>query len=74
MSGASTSRALGDAVGEYLEGQRLASHFVARCRAEFVDPDDLHRQLEMARGASLERLRGFARRLSKEIEGAGHAT
>ena len=65
---------LADAVGEFLEGQRLASHFLARCRAEYVDPDDLHRQIELARGVSLERLRGFARRLSKEIEGGRHAT
>lgn len=69
------SAELGQAIGEYLEGQRLASHFLARCRVEHVDPDELHQQIELCRAASLDRLRGFARRISKEIErGAGHAT
>lgn len=62
------SKALGDAIGENLEGQRLASHFVARLRAEFPDTDELLRAFLLAQQASPERLRGFARRVQKELE------
>lgn len=75
MSAAVQHRHLADAVGEALEGQRLASHLLARLRTEILDPDDLMRALVLAQAASNDRLRGFARRIQKELEReVGHAT
>lgn len=62
------ARRIVDAVGEAVEGGRLASHFLARLRVEHVDVDDLMRALLTAQAASDDRLRGFARRIQKELE------
>ena len=68
-------RHLADAVGEALEGQRLASHLLARLRTEFVEHDALHRLIVQAHQASPDRLAGLARRLQKALEqGVLHAT
>ena len=68
-------RQLADAVGEALEGQRLASHLLARLRTEFVEHDALHRLIVQAHQASPDRLAGLARRLQKALEReVGHAT
>lgn len=68
-------RHLADAVGEALEGQRLASHLLARIRTDYIDVDELHKLILQAQQASPDRLRGFARRLQKELErGVDHAT
>ena len=61
-------RHLADAVGEALEGQRLASHLLARLRTEFVEHDALHRLIVQAHQASPDRLRGLAGRIQKELE------
>ncbi len=75
MSAAAHHRAVAEAVSEALEGQRLASHLLARLRTEILDPDDLMRTLVLAQAASDDRLRGFARRLQKALEQeVGHAT
>lgn len=69
------ARRVADAVGEHLEGQRLASHLLARIRTDYIDVDDLHKLIVQAHQASPDRLRGLARRLQKELEqGVGHAT
>lgn len=69
-----SNKALADAVGEGLEGQRLASHFLARLRLEPIDTDDLERALKQANAASPARLRGFCRRIQRALEqGADHA-
>ena len=52
------ARRVADAVGEALEGQRLASHLLARLRTEFVDHDALHRLIVQAHQASPDRLAG----------------
>ena len=62
------ARRVADAVGEHLEGQRLASHLLARIRTEFVEHDELHRLIVQAHQASPDRLRGLARRIQKELE------
>ena len=62
------ARRVADAVGEALEGQRLASHLLARLRTEFVEHDALHRLIVQAHQASPDRLLGLARRLQKELE------
>ena len=68
------ARLLPEAGGEGLEGQRLASHLLARLRVEYIDPDELLRALLLAQDASEARLRGFCRRLQKGLErGADHA-
>jgi len=61
---------IADAVGEHIEGQRVGSHLVARVRAEFSDTDELFRAVELARGSSLDRLRGLCRAVQKALESA----
>lgn len=61
-------RHLADAVGEHLEGARLASHLLARLLTDHVDVDDLHKLIVQAHQASPARLRGLARRIQKELE------
>lgn len=68
MSAPVQHRHLADAVSEALEGQRLASHLLARIRTEFVEHDELHRLIVQAHQASPDRLRGLARRIQKELE------
>ena len=59
---------LADAVGENLEGIRLASNFVARNPHERLGPDELLRALLLAQSASPDRLRGFCRRVQQQLE------
>lgn len=70
-----TPRALADEILNNIEGGLLAGHFVGRLRGELLDPDELLRALPLAQQASPDRLRGFCRRIQKQLErGAGNAT
>lgn len=64
-------RKLADSVADNIQGQVDAEHFVERIRTTFADPDDLLRQVVLARDWSDDRLRGLCRRLQKEIERGG---
>lgn len=59
---------IADAVGEHVEGQRVGSRLITRVRAEFSDTDELFRAVELARGSSLDRLRGLCRVVQKALE------
>lgn len=63
-----TPAQLADAIAENIESGRLAGHFLARPPAKILDPDKLLRALLLAQAASPNRLRGFARRLQKQLE------
>lgn len=62
--------ALAQAVGENIEGGRVASSFLWDLRSATPDPDALLRSLLEAQQASPARLRGFCRRLQKALERA----
>lgn len=61
-------RQLADSIGDNIQGQRDAERFIERLGTEFLDTDDLLRQVLLAQGWSPDRLRGFCRRVQKEIE------
>lgn len=62
-------RHLADAVGDALDGQRLASRVLDQVRNTFAEPDTLYFALQAANG-SPARLRGFCRALQKALEAA----
>ena len=64
------SALLADAVAENIAGSQAASHFLARLPGELLDPDELMRALLLAHQASPARLRGFCRRIQKQLERA----
>lgn len=62
---------LASAVGDNIQGQLDAQRFIERLRGTYADPDDLLRQVLLAREWSEDRLRGLCRRIQKEIERGG---
>lgn len=62
------SRQLAKAIGENIEGGRLAGRFLARLPSDRLDPDELLGALLDVQQASPDRLRGFARRIQKALE------
>lgn len=68
---AASYRKLADAVADNIQGQDDGERFIQRIRTAYADPDDLMRQVVLARDWSDDRLRGLCRRLQKEIERGG---
>ncbi len=69
MTAAAQHRAVADAVGDALDGQRLASRILDQVRNTFAEPDTLYFALQAA-NTSPARLRGFCRALQKSLEAA----
>ena len=64
-----THSALADAVGANIEGRRIGSVFIDRCRSECLDRDELSRTLRrLIATESVDVFRGFARAVQKRLE------
>ena len=61
-------RQLAKAIGENIEGGRLAGRFLASLSSDLLDPDELLGAVLDAQQASPDRFRGFVRRIQTALE------
>lgn len=64
-------QAEGQRIGDNIQGQADGERFIERLGNEFLDVDDLMRQVLLAQGWSPDRLRGFCRAVQKRLERGG---